>query len=239
MSNQFILCGPKRNYYVYDDELYTKTFPMEWAEDHIPGTGPKDCIECKKNGFWNGVFIGYCVPCSEQYKSHYEGGQTNDQNLGRGNGFVNSYETSDGPASATRTYLSNIEREDVGDTDLFDSAANQDNVLSTFDNYPWLLEHIMVEPAKFGDQFSRAMSIIVLLRHMIGLKNDENEVYVNYIKNPNPISDKLETVSFDEKINLLVSTVKMLKLIIVEQNLELEAGIVETIVNAVDKYQMP
>jgi hypothetical protein len=212
---------------------------MEWAEDHIPGTGPKDCIECKKNGFWNGVFIGYCVPCSEQYKSHYEGGQTNDQNLGRGNGFVNSYETSDGPASATRTYLSNIEREDVGDTDLFDSAANQDNVLSTFDNYPWLLEHIMVEPAKFGDQFSRAMSIIVLLRHMIGLKNDENEVYVNYIKNPNPISDKLETVSFDEKINLLVSTVKMLKLIIVEQNLELEAGIVETIVNAVDKYQMP
>ena len=54
-------------YYSYDEELYAKCFPEEWSQNHYPGTGPKECKDCVKNGFWNGVFVGYCVMCANLY----------------------------------------------------------------------------------------------------------------------------------------------------------------------------
>jgi hypothetical protein len=58
-------------YYSYDEELYAKCFPEEWAQNHYPGTGPKECKDCIKNGFWNGVFVGYCVMCANIYE-HFD-----------------------------------------------------------------------------------------------------------------------------------------------------------------------
>lgn len=57
-----------KTFYSYDDELYAKCFPIEWARNHCPGTGPKDCKDCVKNGCWNGVFVGYCVKCANVYE---------------------------------------------------------------------------------------------------------------------------------------------------------------------------
>ncbi len=56
--------GCVRTYYSYDDELYAGTFPEEWAKDHAPETGPKECENCRDHGFWNGVFMLYCANCA-------------------------------------------------------------------------------------------------------------------------------------------------------------------------------
>jgi len=64
---QIIFCGELNNYYSYDGELYTGSFPYAWAKMHIAGTGPKECDGCKRYGFYNGVFIGYCANCVDQY----------------------------------------------------------------------------------------------------------------------------------------------------------------------------
>ena len=56
-------------YYSYDEELYAKCFPEEWSQNHYLGTGPKECKDCVKNGFWNGVFVGYCVMCANLYEN--------------------------------------------------------------------------------------------------------------------------------------------------------------------------
>jgi len=62
--NQIIYCGDHNQYYNYNDELYTATFPQEWASSHAPGSGPTECDNCRNYGSWNGVFIGYCINCA-------------------------------------------------------------------------------------------------------------------------------------------------------------------------------
>ena len=63
--------------YIYDGECYVPKFPLYWAVNCIPGTGPKDCSNCKCYGSWNGVFIGYCGNCAPIYE------------FKRGAGFIN------------------------------------------------------------------------------------------------------------------------------------------------------
>ena len=118
---EIIFGGDKEQYYYYDGELYTRTFPIEWAKNHLPDTGPKECGNCALLGCWNGVFIGYCLNCS-----FYE------YNGERGRGFIEGKEY-DGKvfddeeliksyASAFDTYLKDINLDDIGDKDFMDSA---------------------------------------------------------------------------------------------------------------------
>lgn len=106
----------KPAYYSYDEELYCGTFPEEWAENHLPGTGPKDCNNCAYFGSWNGVFLGYCANCAV-YEYNGECGR----------GFIDcgkendAEEVQDFP-SAFDTYLKDITPDDVGDKDFMDSA---------------------------------------------------------------------------------------------------------------------
>lgn len=108
-----ISIGNNGKYYIYDGENYTKTFPVEWAQNYIPGTGPKDCIYCKESGSWNGVFVGYCHKCAFAYDNR------------RGYGFwgVHNGESfyPNNPGSATNTYMLNILLDDVGDKEILDS----------------------------------------------------------------------------------------------------------------------
>jgi len=113
--------GCVRTYYSYDDELYAGTFPEEWAMDHAPGTGPKDCENCRDAGGWNGVFLGYCGNCAI-----YEYNGT------RCKGFIspgvelhNSYNHD--YDSAFDLYLYEVNLHDVGDTDIHDSMAETIN----------------------------------------------------------------------------------------------------------------
>ena len=102
------------NMYEIDGNLYTIQFPREWAENHEPETGPKECENCEYFGKWNGVFIGYCANCAQNI---YKGK--------RGKGFIsigeelNEFDTKG--VSAWQTYLKNIEPNDIGDKNIENS----------------------------------------------------------------------------------------------------------------------
>jgi len=113
---EVIFCGHRRHYYMYNEELYTATFPIEWAENHLPGTGPKECSNCACYGSWNGVFIGYCANCAD-YEYNGECGR----------GFIdcgkeNNAEEVQHFSSAFDTYLKNVNMDEIGDKDFVDSA---------------------------------------------------------------------------------------------------------------------
>lgn len=98
------------NYFTYDNELYDICFPKEWATNHEPGTGPKECNDCIKSGHWRGVFIGYCVNCSEK-----------NYNYNRGGGFIcRGVENKNAPFTSQpfKTYLGGATWKDIGDIDF-------------------------------------------------------------------------------------------------------------------------
>jgi hypothetical protein len=107
----------KPAYYSYDEELYCGTFPENWVEDCLEGTGPKECGNCAYYGSWNGVFLGYCANCA-QYVYNGE----------RGQGFIDigkecDYNPNVNGPSVFDTYLKGLVPDDVGDKDFMDSAA--------------------------------------------------------------------------------------------------------------------
>uniref|UniRef100_A0A6C0KL37 Uncharacterized protein n=1 Tax=viral metagenome TaxID=1070528 RepID=A0A6C0KL37_9ZZZZ len=110
---EIIPCG---NFYQYNGELYAKQFPTEWAQNHLEGTGPHSCTNCRAFGSWNGVFIGYCVNCA-QY----------DYEFSRGHGFLKpGQEISKKNANtigAMQSYLKDIDPDCIGDREIFDSYA--------------------------------------------------------------------------------------------------------------------
>ena len=116
-ENEVIYLGDHRQFYSYRGELYTGTFPVEWAKNHILGTGPTECANCAYFGSWNGVFIGYCSNCALY---DYAGL--------RGRGFIDcGYEFKDECVlefeSIFETYLKDVNLDDIGDKDILDSAA--------------------------------------------------------------------------------------------------------------------
>ena len=107
----------ERAYYSYNEELYAGTFPEDWSKNHAPGTGPKNCNNCAYFGMWNGVFLGYCANCAD----HIYNGE-------RGRGFIrvgieNSEKGVLKYSSAFDSYLRDVKLDDVGDSDLYDSAS--------------------------------------------------------------------------------------------------------------------
>jgi hypothetical protein len=112
---EIVFLGERRHYYSYDGELYTRTFPFEWAENHVPGTGPKECGNCSYYGCWNGVFIGYCVNCAHHV-----------YDLERGSGLIShgqefKHPVCDPSCYMSNTYLKDVEFDEIGDTDFMDS----------------------------------------------------------------------------------------------------------------------
>jgi hypothetical protein len=47
------------------DIVYHECFPEEWLDTHAPGTGPKECANCRWYGSLGGIFLGYCVNCAQ------------------------------------------------------------------------------------------------------------------------------------------------------------------------------
>ena len=113
-----------KSYYSYNDELYARTFPEEWAKTHAPNTGPHNCKMCKQFGFWNGVFIGYCVKCAvDVYKYERCLGLVN---IGKEADYCSNLTTTEEEyydKSMFNTYMKNIHYDDVGDKDFYDSAS--------------------------------------------------------------------------------------------------------------------
>ena len=53
------------DYYMIESYKYANTFPKEWAQNHLEGTGPEQCGNCYCYGSKDGVFLGYCLNCAK------------------------------------------------------------------------------------------------------------------------------------------------------------------------------
>ena len=138
----------KKCYYSYDDELYAATFPEEWVENHLDGTGPKDCGNCAFYGSWNGVFIGYCCNCA-----------IHDYYGTRGRGFIHQgHELMDDSnqeiPSAFDTYLKYVNHRDVGDVDF-------NNSLETTGQLEFMEENTDITRSILNNILERSVALII------------------------------------------------------------------------------
>ena len=100
------------NFYVFKGIVYDRHFPIEWAMnpkkiDNDFTCGPTDCLNCLDYGSYNGVFIGYCANCAQEYD--YQ----------RGNGFVDygeefKHEGFYDENSVWNTYLKYVSLNEIG-----------------------------------------------------------------------------------------------------------------------------
>lgn len=105
--------GSRGEYYNFNGVNYDIRFPISWVfqipvdEDTI--FGPETCYDCFKNGYYNGVFVGYCCRCAQLV--NYE----------RGNGMISNGNERNGyeETSIWNLYLQNRTLEQIGDSDLF------------------------------------------------------------------------------------------------------------------------
>lgn len=68
-------CG---DYYMIGPYKYSNSFPKEWAQSCLPGTGQEQCQKCSEHGTKDGVFCGYCLNCAEY---SYKGAR--DEGMGK------------------------------------------------------------------------------------------------------------------------------------------------------------
>ena len=99
----------EKEYYIFENDnvIYFGRFPLEWALNHEPGSGPNECERCFKNGMHNHVFIGYCVDCAvEKYKGLC------------GRGFISPgmerHDDDENNPSAFDTYLKGVDLDLIG-----------------------------------------------------------------------------------------------------------------------------
>ena len=106
-----------RKMYLFDDEVYAGQFPEEWAETHLPNTGPKECKVCEYYGTWNGGFVTYCRKCAVDIYHGERGGGVG--------GYLCDGEMGDPEdiRAAQNTYLEGIPMNDIGDREVFDTLA--------------------------------------------------------------------------------------------------------------------
>ena len=64
------------SFYFWEKTAYSMYFPLKWAIQESYGYldtdksfGPKVCGICEKYGFQDGIFMGYCVDCSEKCRN--------------------------------------------------------------------------------------------------------------------------------------------------------------------------
>ena len=140
MSYNPLEIRPFQQFYTYDNELYAIPFPREWAMNHIPKTGPKECKNCAYYGSWRGVFIGYCMNCAvHQYhfsrgNGFYACGLEIKKRSGgrRKNKLDGAREEEEKDTSAMNTYLKDADFNLIGDIELFPS--HKTNALGK----PWI-----------------------------------------------------------------------------------------------------
>ena len=101
-----ILVSPCKQYYTFKDIQYDIAFPLYWALNEIPNSGPHHCENCRDYGMFRGVFIMYCMNCAK-YVYH--------ENRGYG-ALSNGVEVgvSDINKSAWKTYLKDRDLTKIG-----------------------------------------------------------------------------------------------------------------------------
>jgi hypothetical protein len=99
---------------------YDIHYPLDWIFDENYSydegnhyiTGPLHCQFCKEQGYYNGVFIGYCDVCAAEFKDGERGYGINILN----NNIVDL--DKENTNSIWNTYLKNVDLNEIGDLNL-------------------------------------------------------------------------------------------------------------------------
>ena len=178
-------CG---EYYSVNDVNYDIHFPIEWVFqipeniENIDKFGPETCYDCFINGYYNGVFIGYCVDCASfcNYK--------------RGNGLIKGIEREeldyayiDAKNSIWNLYLQMASLEEIGDGQLQI-------------DYDYKLNYMYI------DNDNITITYNDLLIHSSSEDEDANTItffsYDNSLENDDSNSDSLESYRYDDDYEL-------------------------------------
>jgi len=85
--------GLQGKYYIVDGQKYDEHFPKEWALNHLSywngsknlvESGPKNCANCRSYGSINGVFVFYCLNCTDYAYECTRGGLSCSPNVTEG-----------------------------------------------------------------------------------------------------------------------------------------------------------
>ena len=109
--------GKPSNHYWLNGVHFAEQFPRNWAYSQLPNTG-SECRTCMTDAAWCGVIIGYCRQCAKLYR------ECGDD---RGPGFTafgTEYDETD-PASATMTYMADVEWRKVGKPEWLEQQLRQ------------------------------------------------------------------------------------------------------------------
>jgi len=134
--------GSKGLYYCIEDDnaseddklfpiYYDIHFPLQWTleekttyiyydnEKILFTTGPLHCNNCKLYGYYNGVFIGYCINCAEEFEYKRGNGMTDLVGLELNEDMV-AFDLTNivKENSMWNTYLKNVNLDDIGDEKL-------------------------------------------------------------------------------------------------------------------------
>jgi hypothetical protein len=106
---------------------YDIHFPLHWAlnekkyyylnDKYI--TGPLHCTNCKDYGFYNGVFIGYCLNCAKELEYTRGNGMIDEEGVEFDETMVN-FDLNDynRENSMWNTYLKDVDLREMGDVQL-------------------------------------------------------------------------------------------------------------------------
>lgn len=127
---------------------YDIHFPLDWSfneEEYcyyngkICKTGPEDCFNCRHFGYYNGVFISYCMNCAGEFENQYrgngmieEGIEINEEMLALDLSNFNKEN------SIWNTYLKDVSFNEIGDSELkeyHDMYKDLPDLLSIEENY--------------------------------------------------------------------------------------------------------
>jgi hypothetical protein len=130
--------GSSGKYYNLNNINYDIHFPIEWALDDelyyceedkkSYMCGPVKCMNCKTNGYYNGVFIGYCCSCAKLLNYErgngmiYNGIEVNDINCN--SLYIDSINIKK-ENSVWNNYLKDVKLTEIGD-ELLDLTRNNE-----------------------------------------------------------------------------------------------------------------
>ena len=133
---------------------YDIHFPLDWSFNEealyqnngkVCKTGPEDCFNCRNVGFYNGVFISYCMNCADAFENHHRGNGMIEEGV-EINEEMEALDLSNfkKETSIWNTYLKDVSLNEIGDSELKEY----------HDMYKDLPDLLSVEEENYDDQFS-------------------------------------------------------------------------------------
>jgi len=127
---------------------YDIHFPLDWSfneeeycyyDGKVCQTGPENCFNCRNVGYYNGVFVAYCLNCAAEFEDQYRGNGMIEEGVEVKEDMV-AFDLSNFKRenSIWNTYLKDVSLDEIGDSGLkeyHDMYKDLPDLLSPEENY--------------------------------------------------------------------------------------------------------